>query len=579
MVAELRRDDMAEEAGTIRDSVAFRLVERVLQSVRMEPFLIAPYDLEQYRMMVGTLDTSRTKNRDDEALYVTYLKALSEAVSKIDITYHHSLLNNAAVADQYLRECLQMLVNNFTPPIVERNEVPTWAVSRKKDIFSHLCGSLKTISDTVPLAPRMLRDIIDRSMPKLFDNKAKMISFVECMLGLDTDRMGDLIGAILLAKVVDLLTELDVNITWEDILQEEHDKGIFEMELEDLDADDDGDGFGQAGTKVCLGGNACAEKLDGLMVVVCEHLKSLDRQRLYKEFVILKTIFRASLLRVHRSKFAQFIMFYTCSLDPKTLGEGFAVFLTDIVTEKKEDPISRLVDWCVDYCDHQSKREATPIPNHQLFYATCQAVMYVLCFRLRSIMDYPNLKSDLFHMPFGFLFRHRLEPLKVCLPSIVNEFLRQAKDAGLVAAFVDPAAEDAIESDLSRTFGGINRLDMFFPFDPYLLKESDRYIRPNFEFWSMVKTTYSDDTDDDDDELEDLDAPEMNVGSLDDHVEIDINSDDDDLEYSMNKMSITPHHSFLHQMAMDSDGGLSMPARIRPSTSPPSRWAMSGESP
>ena len=61
------------------------------------------------------------------------------------------------------------------------------------------------------------------------------------------------------------------------------------------------------------------------------------------------------------------------------------------------------------------------------------------------------------------------------MPSIVNEFLRQAKDAGLVAAFVDPAAEDAIESDLSRTFGGINRLDTFFPFDPYLLKESDRF--------------------------------------------------------------------------------------------------------
>jgi hypothetical protein len=38
----------------------------------------------------------------------------------------------------------------------------------------------------------------------------KMIPFVECMLGLDTDRMGDLIGAVLLAKVVELLTELDV---------------------------------------------------------------------------------------------------------------------------------------------------------------------------------------------------------------------------------------------------------------------------------------------------------------------------------------------------------------------------------
>ena len=83
----------------------------------------------------------------------------------------------------------------------------------------------------------------------------------------------------------------------------------------------------------------------------------------------------------------------------------------------------------------------------------------------------------------------------------------------------------------------------------------------------MAKSTYNNNSDDD--ELGDLDAPEMNVGSLDDHVEIDFNSDDD-LEYSMNKMSITPHRSFYHPMATNSDTGLSMPARIRPSVSPPS---------
>ena len=38
----------------------------------------------------------------------------------------------------------------------------------------------------------------------------KMVSFVECMLGLDTERLGDLIGTTLLEKVVDLVTELDV---------------------------------------------------------------------------------------------------------------------------------------------------------------------------------------------------------------------------------------------------------------------------------------------------------------------------------------------------------------------------------
>lgn len=102
-----------------------------------------------------------------------------------------------------------------------------------------------------------------------------------------------------------------------------------------------------------------------------------------------------------------------------------------------------------------------------------------------------------------------------------------------------------------------------------------RYIRPNFEFWSLVKTTYSNnnsDNDYDNDELGDFDAPGMNVDSLDDNVEIELNSDDDGdgIEYSMNKMSITPHRSFYHPMAMDSDSGLTMPARIRPSVSPPS---------
>ncbi|XP_006656406.1 RNA polymerase I-specific transcription initiation factor RRN3 isoform X2 [Oryza brachyantha] len=587
-----------------------------------DPVLVDLKDKDQYDSLLKIVDSSKKRSFDDEALLVPTLKALSEAVSKIDITYHHELLSNiftmtlwymqrdtrdallelitrlAAVADQFLRECLQMLVNNFTPPgpLTAFIGQPRWH-ARKKEIYSQLHESLRVISDTIPLAPRMLKDIIDRSMPKLFDNKAKTISFVECILGLDNDRMGDLIGSLLLAKVVDLLTELDVNITWEDILQEEHHKGIFDMELEDLD--DDEDSLGQEGTKALFGGNACAEKLDGLMVVFCEHLKACSEHgRLLKEFDILKTIFRTSVLTVHKSKFAQFIVFYACSLDPEICGIEFSLFLTDIFIKKEEDLLSRmsavsyvgsylsrarfisadtvvavlkrLVDWCVDYCDLQNNKGIITKPiNHQIFYASCQAVMYILCFRLRSIMDYPNLKSQLFNMPFGYILTHPLEPLKVCLPVIVDEFLRQAKAARLFNASMSSAFEDALESDLSRTFGGIDRLDMFFPFDPYLLKESDRYIRPNFEFWSRVKTTYSNYNSDCDDELADIDAPEMNVGSLDDHVEIDLNSDDD-LEYSINKMSITPHHSFFHQTMMNSGTGLTMPAKIRPSVSPPS---------
>ena len=42
-----------------------------------------------------------------------------------------------------------------------------------------------------------------------------------------------------------------------------------------------------------------------------------------------------------------------------------------------------------------------------------QAIMYVLCFRMRSIMDVPRLKSQLLLMPLETVLKHNLNPLKV----------------------------------------------------------------------------------------------------------------------------------------------------------------------
>jgi RNA polymerase I-specific transcription initiation factor RRN3 len=52
------------------------------------------------------------------------------------------------------------------------------------------------------------------------------------------------------------------------------------------------------------------------------------------------------------------------------------------------------------------------------------------------------------------------------LPSIVNEFLKQAKAARLFTISKAFIFEDLLESDLSRDFDGLEWLDMFFPFDP-----------------------------------------------------------------------------------------------------------------
>ena len=94
-------------------------------------------------------------------------------------------------------------------------------------------------------------------------------------------------------------------------------------------------------------------------------------------------------------------------------------------------------------------------------------------------------------------------------------------------------------------------------------------MRPNFEFWSMVKTTYSNYNSEDEDE--DLDDPEFadNAGPNDDNDNLEVDSEsDDEIEYSMSKMSITPRPAFHYPMAGNLHNGSQMPAKLRPSVSP-----------
>jgi len=39
--------------------------------------------------------------------------------------------------------------------------------------------------------------------------------------------------------------------------------------------------------------------------------------------------------------------------------------------------------------------------------------MYILCFRMRSLMDIPRLKLKLLNMPMEAIWKHKLSPLKV----------------------------------------------------------------------------------------------------------------------------------------------------------------------
>ncbi|GMP32242.1 hypothetical protein CsSME_00006087 [Camellia sinensis var. sinensis] len=165
------------------------------------------------------------------------------------------------------------------------------------------------------------------------------------MLILESGAMGELVGSMMHIAVVDRLIDLDVEIEWEDILQDDSSKGIFQMELEDVEetVDDDCDELPREFSNgKSFRGNVFAEKLDSLLVLMFEHLKSCnDDGRLVKVFETLLQSFEITVLNAYKSKFTQFVMFYACALDPDNCGMKFADILSDIFMGSTFSPLKR----------------------------------------------------------------------------------------------------------------------------------------------------------------------------------------------------------------------------------------------
>lgn len=594
-------------------------------------------DRDSYNQLVGVMHHNERLLPEEVALLVTCLKSLNGAVSCIDIIHHQSLLASisrmslwdyssdvmdalvelitslAGSSGQYVDFCLNVLVSNFMPPpsFIEVLKKPH-GLRRKDQVLDHVHSTLKNIAELVPLSPLRLEKIISDRMPNIYTKEPLIVMYVENMLRLECGAIGEFIGNTMLLAIVDRLIDLDVEIAWEDILHDDFSKGIFEMELEELEgpADDprsDGDELPrQAWLQRFFGGNKLvAEKLDSLMVLTLEHLKSShEKGRLHQVFETLLQSFQKTVLTAYKSKFAQFVIFYACSLDPDYCGTRFAdalinIFESSSFPERRMsavaylasylsrakfistplviDMVERVANWCYSYS--KNLNDDTNPKVHKLFYAGCQAMMYVLCFRMGAMLAVPRLWTRLRNMQIDDILRHKLNPLKVCLPSIVEEFLRLAKSIHLFAVPDELVPTGILESDFSRAFGGLERLDMFFPFDPCLLNKSDRFIRPNFVYWSMVRGTYE--NDDEDGAPSDEDVAEFSgrvnrmeiyddesLGSVDDEAS---DHDLDEFDYSLNKMSITPKNPPTLPFESDLRGRyMQMPSKIRPSTSPES---------
>lgn len=225
--------------------------------------------------------------------------------------------------------------------------------------------------------------------------------------------------------------------------------------------------------------------------------------------------------------------------------------------------INQLCEWCENYIDgvesnlnttattRNNNSNVNGTERHDVFYASMQAIMYIFCFRWRDLIlqdednllledddndnDEMELSTSLgqsFTLPTNMgdkkwcrglrsmprLLMNKLYPLKICSPPVVRQFARISHQAHFM--YIYPLLEknkeftipgvnvNGVSSNGARNL--LHTVQTFFPFDPYKLEGSKKFIDPIYFEW--IGDDESDD--DDDEEEEDDEEDEENVAEL-----------------------------------------------------------------
>ncbi|XP_061192705.1 RNA polymerase I-specific transcription initiation factor RRN3-like [Saccostrea echinata] len=483
-------------------------------------------DLRVY--LRGIKENVTELNREFEDLVAVLLK-LDWPHRELSVVreYQSLLVGLVCVHSYYLRASLRMLVKYFTPAINKSapdTEVSMEIQQTNEAVFLNIHMVLKAILDSVPMSSTVLLPLLHDLFP--FLGKAAYIQecYIRNLLQITTYLPSA--RQRILELVIDRMLKLDVRAPRQDIQETEGDEEdmeegiVFDMDFEqDLTRDlENKDG--------CIFDRKRSDKpmthreaniLDVCMEMTLTYISNVcytngecnweATKKLYREVLL---VFDRLILPTHASCHVQFIMFYLCSTK-LPICEGFIDYLWKKVQNPNTESVFRqaavgymgsllsramfvplstvtacldlMCEWIHLYLDNTSEEIVNAdVSHHGPFYSVCQAVFYVFVFRNKEIFEWKKGHKWAEILNFQRIVTCRLNPLRVCLPVIVKMFSSISRMHQL--AFCDTIIERNKRCILPVTSNGIGtssvltELDSYFPFDPYLLNRSGRFIIP-----------------------------------------------------------------------------------------------------
>lgn len=498
--------------------------------------------LQRYLMALTTCVSHLTKQYDTlvGAVLNTRWALCGEKTVEEFIEFLTSLVS---AQTYYLRACLNMIVKLFIPSIFRDVQVEKGDSEVSEKIFCNAHEALHAIHQVVPAVPQFLISVLSENFPFVRKPTIFQESYVKNLL--QATKYLPSLRANILELIIDNLTKIDVAVPKHELehhetTPEEEDPMQFEVEMDATNIAVEDSGEGQ---EVNCMGNEMADRLDILMEILFKYIHEVTH--IDGEYIVdggielfneLLVIFDKVILPTHASCHIQFIMFLLCSFDqyfsnslldvcwkkieepntPAIIRQASAAYIASFTARAKYIPISTvqtcldlIVHWIHCYIDTHDASCVTPdAGKYGPFYSVCQALFYMFVFRHKQLLELEGGLKYIRRLNLDRIVTCRMNPLRVCLPSIVKLFAYITRHYELVFCYTIieqnnrmmlPVATTA-SSHAVRSLSFQNQLDSYFPFDPYLLKRSSKFIKPLYHEWKELE---HDADDDDDDEEED----------------------------------------------------------------------------
>lgn len=249
---------------------------------------------------------------------------------------------------------------------------------------------------------------------------------------------------------------------------------------------------------------------------------------------------------------------------PAVLKQSAAAYLASFVARGARVPphvvrdVFDYIGTCLDAIRDENEQtcRGPDLQRYGTFYATTQALLYIFCFRWRDLLVSSDDDDDVFEDDPAALLAlewhagvkelmwrtiySRLNPLKICAPPIVEEFARIASRLRFMQVYTLLDANKRIrlsQFTLGAGGNGVLResaftngrkldgeeeswhmLDAYFPFDPYQLPISRRWIASDYVEWKGIpgEADRDDSTNDEDEEDGGVDLEDEDVDTATD---------------------------------------------------------------